>query len=398
LKLKKIVLRNFRNYEFQQIDFSDKFNYIFGENGSGKTNILEAVSLIAFGKSFLSSPEIDCLRFGQEDFTVEGKFISRLDTEFNVGLQYNRNLKKKNFSLNKEKVSGFSSELFGKFPTVFMSPHSLNITYGNPSERRRFFDIIISQVSGLYLDDMRVLNRLLKLKNALLKNFYEAGSPSSGNIKEMMEVYNVKLAAVSADITFRRLNFLKDFIVFFKENFRELIQGDDEPEIEYSSCLEPDENLLNENETDKETLRIGYMKKLNNIYSDELRRGISLAGPHRDDFVFKIKKADSAQPFNIKNFASQGEHKTYMVGLKLAEYNYIRSKLDVNPIMLLDDILSELDSSRVESIMSHLNEFGQIFLTTTQDEYAKRLGTFFTDKNIKLFKVENSSVKTFETI
>lgn len=395
--LKKLILRNFRNYEFQQINFSHKFNYIYGENGSGKTNILEAVSLIAFGKSFLSSPEIDCLKFEEEEFAVEAEFISKLGNLFNVGLQFSRSMKRKNFYLNKEKISGFAAELFGKFPVVFMSPHSLNITYGNPSERRKFFDIMISQVSGLYLDNLRVLNRLLKLKNALLKNYYEAGNNMPVNIRELMEIYNSKLASTSAEITVRRINFLKDFTEFFKNNFRVLVKTGDIPEIEYSSCLDAEKNMA-AGEANREILRTEYLKKLSEVYPDELRRGISLIGPHRDDFIFKVKKQDSGEAFTIKNFASQGEHKTYMVGLKLAEYDYIKYKLDVNPIMLLDDILSELDNSRVESIMSHLNEFGQIFLTTTQDDYAKRLGTFFTNGDIELFKVENSAVKSQEAI
>lgn len=306
-------------------------------------------------------------------------------------------MKRKNFFLNKEKISGFASELFGKFPIVFMSPHSLNITYGNPSERRKFFDIMISQVSGLYLDNLRVLNRLLKLKNALLKNYYEAGNHLPVNIRELMDIYNAKIASTSAEITVRRINFLKDFTGFFKNNFKGLVKTGDVPEIEYSSCLAPEKNLA-DGEADREILRVEYLKKLSEVYPDELRRGISLIGPHRDDFIFKVKKQNSGEAFTIKNFASQGEHKTYMVGLKLAEYDYIKYKLDVNPIMLLDDILSELDNSRVESIMSHLNEFGQIFLTTTQDDYAKRLGTFFTNGDIELFKVENSAVKSQEAI
>lgn len=391
--LDKIILRNFRNYEYQRIDFSHKFNYIFGENGVGKTNILEAISLISFGKSFLSSPEIDCIKFGQEEFNIEGEFISKLDNTFDVGLIYNQNLKKKIYSLNKEKISGFASELFGKFPTVFMSPQSLNITYGNPSERRKFFDILISQVSGLYLDNLRVLNRLLKLKNALLKNYFENGRISSGNIKGLMETYNNKLAEISAELTIRRINFLKEFIEFIKRDFRQLLRTDDIPEIEYSSCLQSNSDMVRERGINRDSLEIAYIKKLREVYPDEIRRGGSLIGPQRDDYIFKLKKESSREAFTIKNFASQGEHKTYTVGLKLAEYDYIKDKLEVNPIMLLDDILSELDSSRVESIMSHLNNYGQIFLTTTQDEYAKRLEDFFPNGDIAFYKVENSVIE-----
>ena len=168
--LKKIILRDFRNYEEQVLDFNGKFNYIYGNNGQGKTNILEAISFISFGKSFLGASEHDCVKFGKEEFQIEGEYENDLQNLFHVFLNYNSTFKKKTFHVNKEKVTRYSSDIFGKFPVVYLSPQSLNLTYGNPSERRKFFDILISQTNRLYLDFLKDLGKLIKQKNALLKN------------------------------------------------------------------------------------------------------------------------------------------------------------------------------------------------------------------------------------
>ncbi|MCX6165737.1 MAG: AAA family ATPase, partial [Ignavibacteriae bacterium] len=193
--LKRIKLRDFRNYGHQDIELNGKFNFIYGNNGHGKTNILEAISLVTFGKSFLGSPEQDCVKFGTEEFFVDSIFENELGNDYNVSLSYNLNLKKKVYQFNKEKVNRFSSEIFGKFPVVFFSPHSLNITYGNPSERRKFFDILISQTSRVYLDFLKDLSRLLKQKNALLKCNQSDGSYSERDIKYLLNSINEGLIA-----------------------------------------------------------------------------------------------------------------------------------------------------------------------------------------------------------
>ena len=147
--LKKIQLKNFRNYSDTEINFNEKFNFIYGDNGHGKTNILEAISITTFGKSFLGSAETDCVKFSNEDFFIESDFENDLGNKDVIIVNYNLQNKTKLIHKNKEKVTAFSSEIFGRYPLVFLSPKSLNITYGNPSDRRKFFDILISQASPL---------------------------------------------------------------------------------------------------------------------------------------------------------------------------------------------------------------------------------------------------------
>lgn len=390
--LKNIYLNNFRNYSEQHIEFSRKLNYLFGSNGTGKTNILESVSFITFGKSFVNSSEIDCLRFGEEEFNVSGNFESSLGNEFSVSLNYNSTLRKKSFSLNKERVSGFSSAIFGKFPVVFMTPHSLEITYGNPAERRRFFDITLSQISSIYFDYLRNINRLLKLKNILLKSYSSGGKITGFEFNNLLDSYNDKLSELASEITVRRNIFIKDFLPYLEKNFRHLISSDDTPFMEYQTCLNGKE-INCEFNFEKENLLGEYRNKLDEVKNEEISRATSIIGTHRDDYIFKLRKQNErAEPFLLKNFGSQGEHKTYLVGLKLAEYEYIKDKTGIEPILLLDDILSELDSNRVGKIISHLNEFGQVFITSTESGYLGKMKEQINERDISVFKIENSKV------
>lgn len=388
--LKKILLRNFRNYEMQVITFNEKFNFIYGNNGQGKTNILEGISYTTFGKSFLGSAETDCIKFGSNEFCIEADFENDLRYIDQIIINYNLITKSKSIHRNKEKVSAFSSELFGKIPLVFLSPKSLTITYGNPSDRRKFFDILISQSSRLYLDYLKDLAKLLKQKNALLRNYSLYRKYSFNEVKNMMFSYNEKLIEVSANIIYKRLNFLLDFKSFFQKNFSFLSVPNQSGFINYYS--EVFGEVDNENQAyDLTVIRKNLEKFIYGKFEEEISRAITLAGPQRDDYIFKLNKNNDSV-FELKNFASQGEHKTFLVALKLSEYDYLKDKRATNPILLLDDVLSELDEGRVSKIISHLKEFGQIFLTTTDINYLQNLGEFYMDDEISVFKIENGSI------
>jgi len=390
--LKKIVLKNFRNYGDQEIIFNDKFNFILGNNGHGKTNILEGISFATFGKSFLGTSESDCIKFGENEFFIESEFENDLDNRDNLVLNYNQDLRSKSIHLNREKVSAFSSQLFGRFPFVFLSPKSLSITYGNPSDRRRFFDILISQTSRLYLDYLKDLAKILKQKNALLKNYSVYKKYSHSEMIDLLHSYNEKLTEISSHIIFKRLSFLKEFRTFCDKNFSFLFSGGQKGFISYFS------DAFGEEGTGNEDLDLNYIKgKLDKFISEkfdeEVSRAISLAGPQRDEYLFKMSKNNSGEEiFALKNFASQGEHKTFLVALKLSEYDYLKERKSTNPILLLDDILSELDKNRVSKIISHLKDYGQIFLTTTDKSYTENLRGFYSDDEISFFEIENGTI------
>lgn len=395
--LKKIVLKNFRNYSGQEIIFNDKFNFIYGNNGHGKTNILEAVSFTTFGKSFLGASEADCVRFGENEFFIESDFLNDLDNEDRIVINYNTDARSKSFSRNKEKVTSFSSEIFGRYPIVFLSPHSLNITYGNPSDRRKFFDILISQSSRLYLDYLKDLAKILRQKNALLKNYTVFKKYSRSQFEDLVHSYNEKLISVSANVIFKRLNFLKEFDSYFSKNFSMLTVEEHSGSISYfSNAIEEVDPLRDTIDFDE--IQEKVKKAINNRLEDEIKRAVSLCGPQRDEYVFRLKKTtdtkngDNLKGFDLKNFASQGEHKTFLVALKLSEFDILNDKKGTNPVLLLDDVLSELDQSRVTKIISHLKEYGQIFLTTTDKSYIDNLREFYENNEISVFEIEEGKV------
>ena len=391
--LNRIHLFNFRNYDEQQITFNKSFNYLYGNNGEGKTNILEAISFISFGKSFLNSSESDCVKFDTTVFDIDGVYESETGTEYNVHLNYDSILKKKTFHLNKEKVTRWSNEIFGRFPVVFLSPHSLEITYGNPSERRKFFDILLAQTSRVYLDFLRNYVRILKQKNALLKNQLNGNAMPGKDFRNVLNSVNEKMVEYSAEILRRRFEFLNKFKVYFRESFSFLTQRDDVPNIMYScDFFETEKYIINEEViTDAEDLRKAMNSAIEKKQQEEMARGLSVVGPHKDDYIFRLAK-NTNKAFELKNFASQGEHKTFVIALKLAEYHFLKDNLGNAPLLLLDDLLSELDSERVSKIISHLKNYGQIFLTTTGTGYSKELKEFYVKESINYFKIENGKV------
>lgn len=392
--LRKLSAVNFRNYEKLEAEFNCKFNFIYGDNGHGKTNILEAISLISFAKSFLGSSESDCIKFGSAEFIVQGEYVNDRDSVSIISSGYDNINRKKTFHLNKEKVSRISSEVFGKFPVVFLSPHSLNITYGNPSERRKFFDILISQASSLYLDRLKTLAKLLKQKNALLKNNLQYRSYAPQELRDLLNSYNENFIDVSADIIFRRLMFLGEFRSYFERNFSYLISAENYSFIDYMSDMYGEINYEMIPGFTLEKIQELVKNNVEEKTAEEIARGMSLTGPQRDDYGFKLRKGgeESFDVFDLKNHASQGEHKTFIVALKLAEFDYLKEKKGTSPILLLDDILSELDAGRVSKIIAHLKDFGQIFLTTTERSYLKDIESYYSENEMCVFKVNNGAV------
>lgn len=395
--LNSIKLLNFRNYDEQHFSFNRSFNYIYGNNGEGKTNILEAISYISFGKSFLSSSESDCVKFNTSGFDVEGVYENDVQTEYNVYLNYDTILKKKTFHLNKEKVKRWTSEIFGRFPIVFLSPHSLEITYGNPSERRKFFDILLAQTSRVYFDFLTNYVRILKQKNALLKNQINGNAIPAKDFRNLLNSINEKMADYSSEILRRRFELLNQFKEYFTKSFSFLIEKNDEPGIKYiSSYLDTDKYSTDGNvKANVEELKTTFLESLETRMSEETARGMAVIGIHKDDYLFSLSKnsnANDKKSFELKNFASQGEHKTFVIALKLAEYHFLKDRLGNSPVLLLDDLLSELDSSRVSKIVSHLKEYGQIFLTTTSRNYANDLNEFYDKDEINFFQIENGKV------
>jgi len=386
MRLESLQLINFKNYGGCSLTFSPGLNFIYGNNGNGKTNILEAISFLSYTKSFLQNIEADCIKYGENSFEVKGSFINNLDSRFRINLRYSSSGLNKEFTLNSEKVVKLN-EILGLFPLVTLSPYDLKLTTGIPHERRRSFDLLISQISRVYLNDIRSFSRILKQKNAFLKDNLFSKRYSYVELSQMLELWNNELVNTGLRIAVRRLDFIENFKKLLAEGFRELVDSDYEPIIEIESDLFEGSN----HNTDIDLIAENFRKNLEEKTALEIKRGVSLIGPHRDNYIFKFRK--NKQVFDIRTFASQGEHKLFIVALKLAEFKYIRQYGEGSskgaPVLILDDIFSELDKAKVERVCEILPQYNQLFITTTDNSYKDKLVNYFPSEKLKLFEIVN---------
>lgn len=382
--LNNLRLQNFKNYKESSISFSPGLNFIYGNNGNGKTNLLEAVSFLCFTKSFMQTSESDCIKYGTDYFEISGAFENDLGVTHKVSLGYQRETGAKKFLLNNDPISKLS-DFFGSFPLVVLSPQDMKLTTGTQGERRRNFDILISQVSRIYFDDLKKFNKIIKQKNSLLKENLVKRRYSPGELKRLLEAWNDELVDFAARIVIKRLEFIQEFKPFLSVFFKEIVGNEYEPVIDYQSEVRLS---LNEQE-----LKSSIAESLEEKFSLETIRGLSLIGPHRDHFVFSLYKPDGL--FDVKIFASQGEHKTYITSLKLAEFSYLKEKLETmgtgEPIILLDDVFSDLDRNRIEKICRMLPMCRQIFLTTTNPDYLEMISAYSKSSNIQKYQIINGT-------
>jgi DNA replication and repair protein RecF len=375
--LENLHLEKFKNYNSCSFSFSQKLNFIFGENGNGKTNILEAISLLCYSKSFLLNSETDCVQYGEQSFNISGGFENSAGIKQKVNFAYDKEENIKSLHFGNEKV-GRLNEFIGNFPLVVLSPQDLKLTTGTPHDRRRNFDLLISQVSRVYLDDLRNYNRVIKQKNALLKNNLLFKKYSSSELKEFIETWNEELALFGVKIMVRRHDFLEEFKKYMHECFCEIVGSRYIPMISYESEIFAEGDI---DITDVSVIKERLIQSVSDKTESEIKRGISLAGPHRDNYIFRMEKEGNL--FDVRTFASQGEHKTFVVALKLSEYGYIKSTLENTntgePILLLDDVFSELDKSRIEKISRMITKYNQIFVTTTDYDYFELLRDNFSE-------------------
>jgi len=380
-------LANFKNYKDCSFSFSENLNFIYGENGNGKTNILEAVSLLCYTKSFLMNSEAECLKYGEEAFEIAGEFKNRAGSRNKVKLLYNRDNNEKQLISDNEKVNR-SNDFLGRFPLTVLSPYDLKLTMGQQQDRRRNFDLLISQVSKVYLNDLRKYSKIIRQKNTLLKDNLFSKRYSAGELKDLVNVWNIELLDLAVKIMLRRLDFLEEFRNYFTSSFIRISGLKYTPVIEYYSDIFNNDELkafeVNE-------LKTRLQLALNDKLDMEIKKGISLIGPHRDGYMFFMDK--SGELFEMRTFASQGEHKTFVISLKLSEFGYINENLKHTntgePILLLDDIFSELDKGRINRIAGLITDFNQVFVTTTDKDHLNILKDNFNDS--RSFHIVNGS-------
>lgn len=344
--LEKLNLLSFRNLIEQKIDFDSKLNIIYGDNAQGKTSILEAIHFLSISKSFRTNSEKIVIQFGKEYFDIKGFYKNGRDDTATIRLFYS-NKEGKNIFLNDNKITKFS-ELIGFIPIVLLSLNDLEITYGLPSFRRKFLDILLSQVSPTYLQSLQHYKRSLLQRNRLFELILEKKES-----KKAIFPWNDQIVRYGSEIILFRMKFIEYANHKLSEYYKTISNSDYPIRIDYKS------NLVENEYPDIDTLKKRFYDLLDQQYQNDLFKKSSSVGPHRDDLHFYLN--DNL----FKSFGSQGENKTFLIALKLLEGSYLKLNLMNSPLFLMDDIFGELDSSRIGRLMDYLGNMGQTFVTTT---------------------------------
>lgn len=357
--LKKISILNFKNIESQSFDFEKKINCFVGNNGVGKTNVLDAIYYLSFAKSYFNTVAVQNINFEASFFMIEGDYIVE-DRQEKIVCSLKKG-QKKVLKRNDKSYEKFSEHV-GQLPLVIISPADRDLVTEGSETRRKFIDNVISQQNKNYLNDLIAYNKVLSQRNALLKYFAANRTFDALNLS----VYDSQLTDYGTRIYQVRKQFLEAFIPIFNEKYQ-IISGDSERV-----------NLL-------------YKSQLHDFKMDDLLKKsiekdkilqFTTSGIHKDDLSFDIGE------YPIKKFGSQGQQKSYLIALKLAQFEFIKQKSNVIPILLLDDIFDKLDEIRVSQIVDLVNndEFGQIFITDTHPERTENI-VKMSNKPYQIFKL-----------
>lgn len=367
--LSSVFLKDFRSHLNTSINFNSGINYIVGGNGQGKTSVLESIYYLCTTKSNISRSDTEALRFDQNNFEIKGLFKDL--TEDNVRLIYSSEDNKKYYFLN-EKLVNRSAEVIGKFPVVILTPSDHSITQGSPIERRKLVDSIISQASSNYLFSLLDYNKTLRQRSSLLNALKESRNKIDRN---ELNSWTEKLIKTGTEIIVYRKKFIDEYNKYVRESYFEIMNNEEVPAINYSYLdnVNADSNIIKE-----------FERLINEKKDEELRRGVNLVGPHRDDFVFQINN------FNLKTFGSQGQNKTFQTALRFAEFFYLKDITNKVPIFLLDDVFGELDANRSVKISRYLKKIGQAFITLTDFADFSFLSK---DENDSLIKLKNGQIE-----
>ncbi|MDT8325711.1 MAG: DNA replication and repair protein RecF [Bacteroidota bacterium] len=348
--LNRLRIDHLRNHGHTEIECPEGTLLLLGENGAGKTTVLEAVSFLCSSRSFVSHQDKGLVRKGADFFRLEGRFTSAGGTRHDVSVAYAMEQGRKQIELDNTALAA-ASDLIGQFPIVALSPQHRPITSGGPGERRSFVDFIISQVHHSYLEDLIAYRRTLRQRNALLSDIERRPE----DIRSTLEAWDASLAAAAVRIMRRREAFIEEFIPYFQRAMQGVIGDLEEVTLQYRATAEIAATAADATAADATA---SYRALLARRFQTDLRRGSTTIGPHRDDVDILLNGLD------VRAQASQGQHKTVLIALKLAEHRYLDTYLDEPPILLLDDVFSELDDDRLARVLQLVDGVGQTFITT----------------------------------
>ena len=331
--IEKIKLQNFRNYEQLDLDLNKNINIIYGDNAQGKTNILEAIFLCSFGKSFRTTKEKEMIKFNEDRCLVE-IFYQKKDRDGKIKIEIGN---KKQISINGVKIKKLS-ELLGNINIVLFTPDDINILRDGPANRRRFLDMMIGQLKPNYVYNLNMYLKTIEQRNNYLRQIREENKP-----EKMLEIWDEKLTEYGNIIYNYRKQFMDLIAEKINEIHKKITEDKENIKIEYTSNCDSKEE---------------YLKLLKQRRKLDIIKGFTTKGVHRDDFVIYINDKE------VNTYGSQGQNRTVVLSLKLAELNVIYDLIGEYPILLLDDFMSELDENRRKNFLKNI-ENTQVILTGT---------------------------------
>lgn len=346
--VKNLKLRNFRNYADLDLKFARDFNIICGKNAQGKTNILESIYLCASGRSHRTSKDIELIKLNEDFYSVLLE-IQKTNESSSIEIKYEKDEKKK-IEINEIPVRKIGS-LMGHLNAVIFSPEDLQIVKEGPSERRRFLDITISQLRPSYFYDLQQYARIINQRNNLLKEIQGKKS-----LRDTLEIWSYNLAKTGARIIKARNEFIEKLDYYAKRSHYKLTNGKENLHVKYSP------SIRFENLSDLENIENCFIKNLEKIYEKEISKGTTLLGPQRDDYDLQLNG------MSIKLYGSQGQQRTAVLALKMSEIDIMKEDSGEYPVLLLDDVMSELDKSRQQFLFENLGEI-QTFITCTERDF-----------------------------
>ncbi|MFN2745023.1 DNA replication/repair protein RecF [Bacillus sp. z60-18] len=366
--IQNITLSSYRNYERLELQFENKVNVIIGENAQGKTNLMEAIYVLAMAKSHRTSNDKELIRWDEDYAKIEGRVMKKNGS---VPIQLVISKKGKKGKVNHIEQQKLS-QYVGAVNTIMFAPEDLNLVKGSPQVRRRFLDMEIGQVSPVYLHDLSLYQKILSQRNHFLKQLQTRKQTD----QTMLDVLTEQLAEFAAKVVIKRLQFVDQLEKWAQPIHSGISRGLEELTLKYHTSLHVSDS------PDLSKMINSYQEAFSKLRDKEIDRGVSLSGPHRDDVLFYVNGRD------VQTYGSQGQQRTTALSLKLAEIDLIQEEIGEYPILLLDDVLSELDDYRQSHLLHTIQGRVQTFVTTTSVDGIDHK----TLNEAAIFRVENGTL------
>lgn len=350
MHLNNLQLSNFRNYDFLQLDFHKSVVIFLGENAQGKTNLLESIYTLALTRSHRTNNEQELIQWDKKQAYIKGE-VQKAFTKVPLELFLTKKGRKTKVNhIEQKKLSTY----VGQLNVILFAPEDLSLVKGSPQVRRRFLDMEIGQIDPIYLYELAQYQKVLKQRNQYLKQLAE----NKQSDELYLEVLTQQLVDHGSKVLFTRRQFVKQLESWASQMHKKISHGKEELTITYHSSIEDECH-------EESQIKAAYLTALEKVRKNERFRQITLVGPHRDDLLFFVNQK------NVQTFGSQGQQRTCALSVKLAEIDLIKEKTHEYPILLLDDVMSELDDSRQLHLLETIEGKVQTFLTTTTLEHVK---------------------------